>query len=232
MKLRKYIANLGYGTRREVERMFSDRRVTRADGSIVKEADDVAHEDLRIDGAVLDPPPGCVLMLHKPVGYVCSTTDQNPLVYDLLPHRFRARSPIISPIGRLDLDTSGLLLLTDDGQLNHRIASPRTHLPKVYEAHVAQDLTGEEAELFASGALMLNGEDTPLLPAGFRFLGPRLAQVTIAEGRYHQVRRMFAAAGNRVVALQRIAVGGLELGALPSGRWRVLTTAEIALLRS
>ena len=230
MKLRKYIANLGYGSRRDVEHLFKAGRVTRADGSLLAADDDAAHDDVRVDGQPLDPPPGSVIMMHKPVGYVCSTTDTNPTIYELLPARFALRDPIMAPVGRLDLDSSGLLLITDDGALNHRITSPRTHLPKVYEAHLAQNLRGDEAEIFSSGTLMLKGEDKPLLPAHFHFVGPRLAEVTIFEGRYHQVRRMFAAVGNHVESLKRCAIGELEMGSLPGGRWRVLTASEVGLL--
>ena len=229
-KLAKYLANLGYGSRREVERMVGAGRVTRADGRPLREGDAFAHEEVRVDGAPLDPPPGVLVMQHKPVGYVCTTADANPLVYDLLPPRFRARSPIVSPIGRLDRDTSGLLLLTDDGKLNHRIASPRGHLPKVYEAALATELRGDEGEIFASGTLTLAGEAEPLLPATMELLGPRRARVTLVEGRYHQVRRMFAAVGNHVEALHRAAVGGLQLGDLPPGEWRVLGPGELRLL--
>jgi 16S rRNA pseudouridine516 synthase len=228
--LAKHISSLGYGSRREVARMMADGRVRAADGRILHVHDDCAHDDVRIDGAPLDPPRGVVIMLHKPTGYVCSTKDAKPLVYDLLPPRFPQRSPVIAPVGRLDADTSGLLLLTDDGALNHRITSPRSHLPKVYEATLAQDLAGTEAALFASGTLVLNGEETPLLPATLEVLDTRRARITLHEGRYHQVRRMFAAAGNRVVALHRSAIGTLTLGDLPPGAWRVLTPREVAAL--
>lgn len=230
MKLARYIANLGYGTRREVEEMLARGRVTRVDGGRLMEGDVFSHGELRVDGEPLDPPPGSLLLLHKPVGYVCSTSDANPVVYDLLPPRFRLRSPVMAPIGRLDRDTTGLLLLTDDGKLNHRIASPRAHLPKTYEATLAEDLRGDEAALFASGSLMLEGESDPLLPARLEVLGPRTARVTVTEGRYHQVRRMFAAAGNHVSSLHRVAIGPLSLGDLPEGSWRVLSPAEIAAL--
>ena len=230
MKLAKYVANLGYGSRREVEGLVARGRVTRADGRVLREGDAFAHEEVRVDGKPLDPPPGALLMLHKPVGYVCSTADANPLVYDLLPPRFLARSPRVSPIGRLDRDTSGLLLLTDDGKLNHRIASPRAHLPKVYEATLARDLRGDEAEIFAGGTLTLAGEPEPLLPAALEVLEARRVRVTLTEGRYHQVRRMFAAVGNHVETLHRASIGGLGLGDLPAGEWRVLSPEERALV--
>ena len=230
MKLARYLANLGYGSRREVERLVARGRVTRADGRPLREGEPFTHDEVRVDGERLDPPPGVLVMLHKPVGYVCSTTDVNPLVYDLLPPRFRARNPVVSPIGRLDRDTSGLLLLTDDGKLNHRIASPRRHLPKVYEATLASDLRGDEGVIFASGTLTLAGEDDPLLPATLEPLAPRRVRVTLVEGRYHQVRRMFAAVGNHVEALHREAIGGLRLGDLPAGGWRVVGPEEIPLV--
>ena len=232
MKVIKYLANLGYGTRREVTGMVFHRRVTRSDGSIVRDGDSFVHEELLVDGIALDPAPGTVVMLHKPVGYVCSTKDASQLVYQLLPTRFPYRTPVMAPIGRLDRDTSGLLLITDDGQLNHRLSSPRTHLPKLYEARLASDLRGDEGGVFASGTVMLDSETTPLLPATLEVLDARTARVTITEGRYHQVRRMFAAVGNRVETLHRCAVGGLELDGLASGEWRVLSLADLVALSS
>src|SRR5690606_13061497 len=139
----------------------------------------VAHADIRLDGAPLDPPQGLVLLLHKPVGYTCSTRDSGRLVYDLLPPRFRLRSPLLSPVGRLDRDTSGALLLTDDGALLHRIVSPRARLAKVYEATLAQDLRGDEAGIFASGTLLLASEATPLAPAVLQAVDPRQARLTL-----------------------------------------------------
>ena len=212
--------------------MVYHQRVTRSDGSTVRDGDAFLHDELLVDGIPLDPAPGAVVMLHKPVGYVCSTRDASQLVYELLPTRFPYRTPVMAPIGRLDRDTSGLLLITDDGQLNHRLSSPRTHLPKVYEARLASDLRGDEREFFASGTVMLDSETTPLLPATLEVLDTRTARVTITEGRYHQVRRMFAAVGNRVDALHRRAVGGLELDGLESGQWRVLSTADLSRLFS
>ena len=117
-----------------------------------------------------------VIMLNKPIGYTCSTRDPGRVVYDLLPPRFLLRSPVMSTVGRLDRDTSGLLLLTDDGALLHRITSPRRKLPKVYEATLARDLRGDEGKLFASGKLMLESEQTPLAPATLEVLGPRQAR--------------------------------------------------------
>ena len=230
MKLVKLIANLGYGSRKQVALMFREGRITDAAGEVLYADDRVDHAAIRIDGEPLDPPAGLALMLHKPVGYTCSTKDAGRIVYDLLPARFRLRSPLISTVGRLDRDTSGLLLMTDDGQLLHRIVSPKSHLPKVYEATLAQDLRGDEATLFSSGTLLLESETTPLAPATLEVLGPRHARLTLTEGRYHQVRRMFAAVGNHVEALHRPRIGGLSLGDLPAGEWRVLGEDDLSTL--
>ena len=230
MKLVKLIANLGYGSRKQVALMFREGRITDAAGEVLYADDRVDHAAIRIDGEPLDPPAGLALMLHKPVGYTCSTKDAGRIVYDLLPARFRLRSPLLSTVGRLDRDTSGLLLMTDDGQLLHRIVSPKSKLPKVYEATLAQDLRGDEAALFASGTLLLESETTPLAPAALEVLGPRHARLTLTEGRYHQVRRMFAAVGNHVEALHRPRVGGLSLGDLPAGQWRVLGEHDLSTL--
>jgi 16S rRNA pseudouridine516 synthase len=227
MKLLRMVANLGYGSRRQVQQIFREGRITDASGDVLY-ADDVRDPaDVRIDGEPLDPPPGLALMLHKPVGVTCSTKDAGRLVYDLLPPRFRLRDPVVSTVGRLDRDTSGLLLMTDDGALLHRIISPKQHVPKVYEATLAQDLRGDEAAVFASGTLMLDNENTPLAPATLEVVDARHARLTITEGRYHQVRRMFAAVGNHVQALHRPRIGGLDLGDLPVGQWRMLDAGDI-----
>jgi 16S rRNA pseudouridine516 synthase len=227
MRLVKHLANLGYGSRKEVAWMFREGRVTDADGEVLYADDPLDHDNVRVDGEPLDLPPGLVLMLHKPAGYTCSTKDKGRIVYDLLPTRFRLRDPVLSTVGRLDRDTTGLLLMTDDGTLLHRIVSPKSKLAKVYEATLAQDLRGDEAVLFASGTLLLESETTPLLPAQMEVLGPRRARLTLHEGRYHQVRRMFAATGNHVEALHRPRVGGLSLDGLAEGQWRALDAADL-----
>ena len=231
-RLDRLLANLGYGSRRDVARLAAAGRVV-LDGAPLTDAERrVALADaarLRVDGEPLDPLPGLVLMLHKPVGVTCSRDEAGPLVGDLLPERWRRRDPALSPVGRLDKDTSGLLLLTDDGALLHRIISPRANLPKRYRATLARPLRGDEADALAAGTLLLRGEAKPLLPAILEPLGPSDALLTIREGRYHQVRRMFAALGNHVEALHREAVGGLSLPAdLPEGTYRALGPTEVA----
>lgn len=236
LRLDRLLANLGYGSRREVQALVAAGLV-RLDGEPVRDADDrmVLSPDLparmTVRGRPLDPLPGLILMLNKPPGVTCSHKEAGPLVYALLPDRWRRREPAISTVGRLDKETSGLLLMTDDGGLLHRIISPKSHVPKRYVATLDRPLRGDEAALFASGTLMLEGEEKPLLPAELEVLGPQLARLTIHEGRYHQVRRMFAAAGNHVVGLHRDRVGALDLPAdLEPGQYRLLEPADIAAI--
>lgn len=231
MKLVKLLANLGYGSRKETQRMIRSGAVTDDEGRVLGENDLPPHERIRFRGEPLDPLFPLTLMLHKPDGYTCSNEDPGAIVYDLLPERFAHRNPALHTIGRLDKDTTGLLLLTDDGKLSHRIIHPKSGCLKVYQVTLDRPLTGHEAELFGSGTLLLNSESKPLLPAGFEKIGEKEALVTLHEGRYHQVRRMFAAAENHVTALKRISIGGLKLpDDLAEGEWRVLTAEELAMV--
>lgn len=229
--LARHLARLGYGTRKACEALLASRRVTQRDGRVLREGAAFTHDEVLVDGVPLDPPPGSVVLLHKPVGYVCSTQDRPPLVYELLPSRFMQRDPVMATVGRLDADTSGLLLLTDDGALNHRLTSPRTHVPKVYVAQLDALPAADALRTLQEGGLMLRGETTALLPAGIEVCGEHTVRVTLTEGRYHQVRRMFAAVGAHVETLHRESFGPLQLGDLPAGQWRLLSESEVTNLR-
>lgn len=232
----KLLGSLGYGSRTEMARLG------RAGGIVLDgvELIDVSRRipvtpdlpgRMQVDGRPLDPPAGLVMMLHKPLGMTCSRKEDGALVYDVLPERWRRRDPAISTIGRLDKQTTGLLLLTDDGDLLHRVISPKRHVAKAYRATLARPLTGTEQAVFEAGGLVLEGEDKPLSPAVLEVLSPTEARLTVTEGRYHMVRRMFAAVGNHVEALHRERIGALSLpGDLEPGQWRLMTPDEIALI--
>lgn len=232
MRLVKLVSNLGYGSRKEVTAIFREGRITDVDGEVLYADDKVEHSRVLLDGQPLDPPHGMLLMMHKPTEFTCSTKDPSRVVYDLLPPRFRQRDPVLATVGRLDRDTTGLLLMTDDGRLLHKIVAPKSKLPKIYEATLARDLRGDEVKVFASGKLMLESEREALAPAELEVLGKRQVRLTLTEGRYHQARRMFAAVGNHVETLHRSRVGGLELGDLPIGEWRLLTAGDMEQLFS
>jgi len=232
----KLLGSMGYGSRTEMARLG------RVGGIVLDGADltDVSKRiavtadlptRMQIDGQPLDPPPGLVMMLNKPLGMTCSRKEDGALVYDVLPGRWRRRDPAISTIGRLDKATTGLLLLTDDGDLLHRVISPKRHVAKVYRATLARPLDGSEGDVFAAGGLVLEGEDKPLSPAVLEVLSPTEARLTVTEGRYHMVRRMFAAVGNHVEGLHRERVGGLALpDDLAPRAWRLLDQGEIDLI--
>ncbi|MDH4444349.1 MAG: pseudouridine synthase [Akkermansiaceae bacterium] len=228
MKLVKLLANLGYGSRKESQRLIRSGAVTDEAGHVLSENDLPPHDQILFRGEELDPPSPLVIMLHKPDGYTCSSEDPGSTIYDLLPPRYALRNPGLNPIGRLDKDTTGLLLLTDDGKLLHKIIHPKSGCLKVYHAVLDRPLEGHETELFASGTLVLNNENRPLLPAKLEILNEKEALITLHEGRYHQVRRMFAAAGNHVLDLKRISIGSLKLpDDLDEGDWRALQPEEL-----
>lgn len=229
MRLDRLLANLGYGSRKEMHGLVAARQIV-LDGVALTDAGariaigpDLPQRML-VMGKPVDPPPPMIVMLHKPLGVVCSHKETGERIYDLLPPRWRVRDPVLSSVGRLDKETSGLLLITDDGDFLHRVISPRRHVQKSYIAELDRPLNGEEGAVFAAGTLMLEGEEKPLLPAVLEPLGEKRARLLIEEGRYHQVRRMFAAVGNHVTALHRDRIGGLILpDDLAPGDYRVLT---------
>jgi 16S rRNA pseudouridine516 synthase len=230
VRLDRLLANLGYGSRREVQAMI-------AFGAVSLEGEVLTDPGARLEpspkmlvaGEPIDPLFPLTLVINKPLGVVCSHREAGRSVFELLPSRWRRRAPALSTVGRLDADTSGLLLMTDDGALLHRIISPKRHVPKQYHSTLARPLTGGESALFASGSLILEGEAKPLAPALLEALSPMTARLTLSEGRYHQARRMFAAAGNHVLALHREAIGALALPVdLSPGAWRIASEAELA----
>lgn len=227
-RLDQWLANLGYCSRRDARDWIEAGRV-KVNGSI---ADDPGQKAIaaavRVDGEPLDHPEGLLLLLHKPTGLVCSHEErEGPNVYSLLPPRWRERNPQVTSVGRLDKDTSGLLLLTDQTSLVHRLTSPKHKVPKVYRATLDRPLREELIATFSSGSLTLAGEKHPCLPAELRILNPTTAELVVTEGKYHQVRRMFASQGYEVLTLHRTHLGKLDLGDLAPGKWRECSETEL-----
>jgi 16S rRNA pseudouridine516 synthase len=218
LRLDRLLANLGYGSRTEVQKLIRSGRVTRDEVVMRDPAVSVSASGLLLDGEPLDHPDGVLVMLHKPAGYVCTHNDgEGPTVFSLLPPQWLLRNPRVEAVGRLDKDTTGLLLLTDDHELLHRLTSPRHHVEKVYEVVVDRDLSPALVDIFAAGTLMLRGDPDPCL----EITGARTARVTVTEGRYHQVKRMFGAAeAGRVIGLNRVQFGDWSLAGLVDGAWR------------
>lgn len=222
-RIDQLLANLGYCSRREARDWVDEGRVTVRGIPADDPGQKTSPADVLVDREPLDHPDGLLLLLHKPLGLVCSHDGrEGPNVYSLLPERWRRRNPQITSVGRLDKDTSGLLLLTDQTTLVHKLTSPKHKIPKLYRATVNGTLASALIPLFASGTLLLAGEKEPCLPAKLRILDSNTAEVVLTEGRYHQVRRMFASQGHEVVTLHRSRFGELELGDLAPGQWREL----------
>ncbi|MEY3773467.1 MAG: hypothetical protein RLZZ129_247 [Verrucomicrobiota bacterium] len=230
-RLDQLLANLGYCSRREARAWVEAGRVTVAGTVADNPGQKAASAAVQVDGEPLDHPDGLLLLLHKPAGLVCSHDErEGPNVYSLLPPRWRQRNPVVTSIGRLDKETTGLLLLTDQSALVHRLTSPKHKVPKIYRATLDRDLTPDLIPLFAAGTLQLEGEKEPCRPAELHIAAPREAELILTEGKYHQVRRMFAATGRTVLTLHRTRFGPLDLGNLPAGQWRELPLDTFSLV--
>ncbi len=226
MKLRRLdqlLSSCGYCTRSEARSWLKAGRVT-VNGTIPRSTDaKVLASEVLVDGEAVESPGGLLALYHKPPGCICThETREGTTIYDLLPQRWRHRNPPVTSVGRLDKDATGLLLLTDEGSMVQRLTSPKHKVPKVYETTVDCDLTPSMIPLFASGNLQLEDEETPCLPATLEILAPRQARLTLVEGRFHQVKRMFSTLGCNVTRLHRSQFGDYVLGDLPEGAWKML----------
>ena len=224
VRIDRLLGNLGYGTRKEAQRIVKSGRVS-VGGNVVTDAtQSVDPVAVTLDGAPLDSPLGLLVALHKPVGYVCSHSDrEGPRVFDLLPGQWMLRSPRPTTVGRLDKDSSGLVLVTDSGALVHALTSPRRHVEKRYVITLDRAPGADVARLveeFASGTLLLRGEDTPCRPAVLEPVDESTFVVLLTEGRHRQARRMFACLGYEVTSLLRTQIGDYTLDDLPEGEWR------------
>ena len=230
MRIDAILSRFGYCSRREAAQWVKRGRVT-VKGEVVKSASAKAElVDVLVNGEPIEFPDGLYVALNKPLGCTCSHKEEGELVYDLLPQQWMNRGDGVSTVGRLDKETDGLLLVTDDGAFVHALTSPKRHVPKVYEFDCSAPIPSDAVALFASGELMLHGETTPCLPAELVITGECSGRLTLHEGRYHQVRRMLAAVGAPVVRLTRTAIGPLQLAdlQLEPGEWAAIDPAIFA----
>ena len=228
-RLDKFLSASGAGSRSQVKELLKAGRVT-VDGAVERDPGrkvDPKLQTVALDAAPLGGRRRVVLMLHKPAGYVTATSDaRERTVMELLPPEYKHMD--LNPVGRLDKETEGLLLFTNDGALLHRLISPRQEVPKVYYARHEGQASAEDVLAFEKGLELRDG--TKCLPAALEPLGPGESRITVREGKYHQVRRMMASRGMTVHYLQRQREGGLELGDLAPGESRELSEVEIRKL--
>ncbi len=230
VRLDKLVSNLGYGSRREVDYLAKAGRLTdRAGNRFAKGSVKVTVGDVLLDGERIDSTE-LFLILHKPAGYTCSHRDHPPLIYEILPDRFSVREPSLSSVGRLDKDTTGALLLTDHGQLLHRLTSPQWKLPKVYVIETRDPVDDKQIARLSEGGWCLPGDNKPLYPTVCKRLAERTLEMTMIEGRFHQIKRMLEAMDNPVTALHRNTFAGLGVEDLPVGEWRHLNLEELKML--
>ena len=226
MRLDQLLSRFGYCSRREAQAWAKAGRVTLDGVAMTKPEQRLDPAAVLVDGKPLEFPSGLLVAFHKPAGCTCSHNPaEGPLIYELLPPAWMRRQPAPVTVGRLDKETSGLILLTDDGDLVHRLTSPKHEVIKTYEVTVDRDLPDGLAPVFAAGTLLLRGESKPCLPAELEITGPRTARLSIREGKFHQVRRMFASQGCTVTGLHRTRIGAMELGSLAPNAWREITPA-------
>ena len=222
-RLDQILSRFGYCSRSEAAGWVRAGRVT-INGAPAKARDqkvDVAA--VHVDGKAIECAGGILALLHKPAGYVCSHDSRDgATIYELLPEQWLRRNPPVTTIGRLDKDTTGVLLVTDIGTLVQRWTSPKHKVPKMYEVTVDRDLDPALVELFAAGTLQLKEEDKPCKPARLEIVDARNARLELTEGMYHQVKRMFASQGWNVMQLHRSKFGELGPGDLKPGEWRLL----------
>ena len=228
MRLDKFLSEAGIASRKELKTMIKSGRV-KVDGAAAKVPDmkiDEAKQHITVDGVAVKQAGQVVLMMHKPSGFVTSTSDpRDKTVMELLPEEYRHMD--LFPVGRLDKETEGLLLFTNDGDLGHKLTSPKHQVEKEYYAETEGTPTEEDAKAFREGITLRDG--TECLPAEL-YLEDKGCRVVVREGKYHQVRRMLASRGTPVTYLRRIREGKLTLGELPLGETRLLTSEEVELL--
>lgn len=227
MRLDKFLSNFSGLSRKEARQVIKAGDVLVNGDMVTDPTRNVAEDaDVRWAGMAVAPAGPRYFMLHKPTGYVCANSDShNPTVMELLDEE---DIETLQVAGRLDIDTTGLVLITDDGQWNHRVTSPKTHKAKIYRVELAEPIADSAKAIFAQGVL-LRSEKKRTRPATLEILSPHQARLTLHEGKYHQVKRMFAAIDNQVVSLHREQIADIKLDpALSPGQYRPLTAAEIA----
>jgi 16S rRNA pseudouridine516 synthase len=226
-RLDKILSNLGYSTRRQCDHFLKGHSV-QINGVRTKDPSvKTTARDITIDNEAIDHPDGIFILMNKPAGYVCSHDSADGLrIYDLLPEHWMYRSPTPSTIGRLDKDTTGVILITDQTQLNHQMSSPKRTIDKVYHATVDKPLTDTLIGEFASGTLMLADEPKPCLPAKLTILDQYHAEIVLHEGKYHQVKRMFEKFDINVLALHRTRFGEYTVENIEQGTYIDLPVPE------
>ncbi|MBT3250955.1 MAG: pseudouridine synthase [Candidatus Marinimicrobia bacterium] len=227
-RIDRLFSRLGICHRKDIQLMLRDKRILFQGMPVKRNNQKVNAEDILFDGAKIQHLFRVAVVFNKPLGLICSRLGSD-IIFDVLPSAWINRNPPVNSAGRLDKDTSGIIIITDDGELNHKLTSPKYGLTKTYELDTAHPFQGNEPELFKNG-IQLRGEKQLCKPAELEITSERNAVLKINEGKYHQVKRMIGAVGNRIVSLHRSHIGTLGLGDLQPGQWRDLENEDMQLL--
>lgn len=225
----KLFSRLGICSRREVHKLIRSGKISSDNIPITSVRQKVDPEKILYNGCLLDHPQGIKILFNKPQRAICTRLGENS-IFSYLPENWSYRRPVVNSAGRLDKYTTGMLIITDDGDLVHRIISPKNHIAKIYDLEVEIPFNGDEVDLFKSGSIILPDEKKPCQPAYLEILGDRTGRIKLYEGKHHQVKKMIEKTNNRVLKLHRSGIGNLKLNGLKSGEWRDLTAEDLQLI--
>ena len=229
IKVGKFLSTKGYGSRKHIKQMIKNELILEGD-TIVKDFNSMVNpQDVNIEGEGVEFYDKINIVINKPKGYVCSRVGEDS-IFKLLPKIWLNRKPKVNTVGRLDKDTSGILVITDDGHFLHKIISPKHKISKVYKVMLEKKTDIKDKQILESGGLIIDGEHKPCKPVLFNQIDPFNVILTMYEGKYHQIKKMFTACNNKVIELSRIQLGCLPLKSLKVGKWKELTEDDIKLI--
>ena len=229
-RIDKLLSSLGYGSRKEIKQMINSCVVTSA-GAIIKDNTQVVNpRNIKISNKSIKYYSGVNVILNKPIGYVCTRKSIENSIFKLFPNQWILRRPKVNTAGRLDVDATGIIIITDDGKLLHRIISPKNKVSKVYRVKLEKVIKSNYKSFFESGECIIKSESKPCKPVQFKKIGNNTAELELIEGKYHQIKKMFSVLNNTVIELNRIKIGNLRLNGLKLGQWRELIDKDFDLI--
>jgi len=226
IRIDKQLSTLGYGSRKDVEKLINLKLIRENNKTLINPSTIVCPNSVYLNNEKIKYLYPIKIAINKPTGFTCSRYGEDS-IFNLLPEIWLKRRPKVNTVGRLDKDSSGLLIVTDDGEFLHRIISPINKVPKVYIVKLLNELSGDEKDIFEAGTMIISKDKKPCKPIKFIKIDNRTVELTLFEGKYHQIKKMFLKLKNKVIELERIKVGNLQLNKMRIGSWKKLTKSDI-----